>query len=287
VRSLRGFDRYSLGPRAVESQKRLLDNILGLGDASEHSRSARVRRESYVGTWLPEPVLKQKVPSMVRQTEMAESLSMAFLLILEALSPIERAVFLLREVFDYEYKEISQIVEKTEENCRQIFARAKRHIEAGKPRFEASVQKRDDLARRFFTACQAGNLQDLLDLLATDAAFYGDGGGKATAILQPVHGRDRVARLLYGLFMKGKEIGICLRLVEVNGQPGAVVCDSQERLISAFALDVAEGAVESIRSVINPDKLQHLGPVSDVTQLPSRRNKKSLEAGPDTDSTVR
>jgi RNA polymerase sigma-70 factor, ECF subfamily len=150
VRSLRGFDRYSLGPRAVESQKRLLDNILGLGDASEHSRSARVRRESYVGTWLPEPVLKQKVPSMVRQTEMAESLSMAFLLILEALSPIERAVFLLREVFDYEYKEISQIVEKTEENCRQIFARAKRHIEAGKPRFEASVPKARRLGATLF-----------------------------------------------------------------------------------------------------------------------------------------
>jgi Sigma-70, region 4 len=139
------------------------------------------------------------------------------------LSPIERAVFLLREVFDYDYKEIAEIVEKTEDNCRQIFGRAKRHIEAGKPRFEAPVQKRDDLARRFFSACQAGNLQDLLDLLATDAAFYGDGGGKATAILQPVLGRERVARLVHGLFMKGKEIGIRLQLVEVNGQPGAQV----------------------------------------------------------------
>lgn len=207
---------------------------------------------------------------MVRQTELAESLSMAFLLILEALSPVERAVFLLREVFDYDYEEISQIVEKTEDNCRQIFARAKRHIEAGKPRFEASREKRDDLARRFFSACQTGDLHDLLDLLATDAAFYGDGGGKATAILQPVHGRDRVAKLLYGLFAKGRELRIRLQFVEVNGQPGAMVLDAQDRLINVLALDVAEGAIRSIRSVVNPEKLQRLGPLSDLARLPRR-----------------
>jgi RNA polymerase sigma-70 factor (ECF subfamily) len=221
--------------------------------AIDHLRSARVRRESYVGTWLPEPVLDHKEPSMVRQTELAESLSMAFLLILEALSPVERAAFLLREVFDYDYEEISQIVEKTEDNCRQIFARAKRHIEAGKPRFEASLERRDDLARRFFSACQAGDLHDLLDLLATDAAFFGDGGGKATAILQPVHGRDRVAKLL------------CRPMV----------LDAQDRLINVLALDVAEGAIRSIRSVVNPEKLQHLGPLSDLTRLPLRGNQES------------
>lgn len=254
---------------AIESPKAYLATVT-TRLAIDHLRSARVRRESYVGTWLPEPVLDHKEPSMVRQTELAESLSMAFLLILEALSPVERAVFLLREVFDYDYEEISQIVEKTEDNCRQIFARAKRHIEAGKPRFEASREKRDDLARRFFSACQTGDLHDLLDLLATDAAFYGDGGGKATAILQPVHGRDRVAKLLYGLFAKGRELRIRLQFVEVNGQPGAMVLDAQDRLINVLALDVAEGAIRSIRSVVNPEKLQRLGPLSDLARLPRR-----------------
>src|ERR1700687_3081044 len=125
--------------------------------AIDHLRSARIRREEYVGSWLPEPVIDEREPGMVRHAELAESVSMAFLLILETLSPVERAVFLLREVFDYGYDEIARIVEKTEDNCRQIFARAKRHIDAGKPRFESSREKRDDLARRFFAACEAGN----------------------------------------------------------------------------------------------------------------------------------
>jgi RNA polymerase sigma-70 factor (ECF subfamily) len=263
------FHRAQAEGAVIESPKAYLAAVT-TRLAIDHLRSARVRRESYVGTWLPEPVIDEKEPAMVRQVEMSESLSMAFLLILESLSPTERAVFLLREVFDYDYLEISQIVEKSEENCRQIFARARRHIEAGKPRFEVSPEKRNDLAGRFFAACQSGDLGDLMDLLVTDAAFYGDGGGKAAAVLRAVHGRERVARLLHGMFAKGKAAGIRLRLVDVNAQPGAMVFDSRERLISVLALDIVEGGIQSIRTVINPDKLAHLGPLSELTKLPPR-----------------
>jgi RNA polymerase sigma-70 factor (ECF subfamily) len=235
--------------------------------AIDQLRSARVRRESYVGQWLPEPVVEDRESPMQRQVEMAESLSMAFLLIVETLSPVERAVFLLREVFDYEYREIAAIVDKTEEHCRQIFARAKRHIDAGKPRFEPSEGKRDELAHRFFTACQEGSLDDLVNMLATDAAFYGDGGGKAAAVMHPVTGRSRVARLISGIFLKGREMGIRLRSVTVNGQPGAMIFDAQDRLINVMALDIAGGAIQAIRGVINPDKLGHLGPVSDLARI--------------------
>jgi RNA polymerase sigma-70 factor, ECF subfamily len=239
--------------------------------AIDHLRSARVRRETYVGPWLPEPVVEEKEPAMSRHVEMAESLSMAFLLILEALSPVERAVFLLREVFEYEYDEIAAVVDKTEENCRQIFARARRHIDAGRPRFEASSEKREELAERFFAACQDGDLGGLVQLLAADAAFYGDGGGKATAVMRPVRGRDRVARLLQGLFASGRRIGTRLHRVDVNGQEGAMVLDSQDRLVNVLALDIADGAVRSVLAVVNPDKLRHLGALSDLTRLPQRK----------------
>ena len=248
---------------AIESPKAFLATVT-TRLAIDHLRSARVRRESYVGSWLPEPVIEDKEPAAVRQMELAESLSMAFLLMMETLSPIERAVFLLREVFDYGYDEISKIVEKGEDNCRQIFTRAKRRIESGKPRFEASREKRDQLADRFFAACQDGNVDDLVHLLAKDAVFYGDGGGKATAAPHPVQGGDRVARLLDGLFNKGRALGGRVRRVDVNGQPGAMFMDTTDRLIGVMELDIVDGAVQSVRTIVNPDKLQHLGPVSDI-----------------------
>lgn len=257
------------GGAVVESPKAFLAAVT-TRLAIDHLRSARVKRESYIGAWLPEPIVEERESGMERHAEMAESLSMAFLTILETLSPVERAVFLLREVFDYGYDEISEIVEKTPQNCRQLFARAKSHLDSGKPRFEASREKQQQLADRFFEACEHGEVADLLDLLAKDSAFYGDGGGKANAILQPVLGQDRVARLIHGLFIKGKQIGIELRRVEVNGQPGALVLDRQKRLINVFALEIVEGHIAAIRSVINPDKLRHLGPLSDVAKLPQR-----------------
>jgi RNA polymerase sigma-70 factor, ECF subfamily len=254
---------------SIESPKAYLAAVV-TRLAIDHLRSARVRREVYVGHGLPEPVIEEREPAMAQHVEMADSLSLAFLLILEALSPVERAVFLLREVFDYEYEEIATNVGKTEENCRQIFARAKRHIDAGKPRFEPSREKREELAQRFFAACQEGRIDDLVELLAADAAFYGDGGGKAAAVMHPVLGRDRVARLMSGIFGKGKTMGARLRPANVNGQPGAMIFDSQDRLISVFALDIAHGVIQAVRSVINPDKLGHLGLLSDVARLPLR-----------------
>jgi len=239
--------------------------------AIDHLRSARVRRESYVGPWLPEPVVQEGEPAMDRQIQMAESLSMAFLLVLEALSPVERAVFLLREVFDYSYEEIAQIVEKSEENCRQIFARAKRHIDAGKRRFEASPEKRDEIARQFFAACERGELDGLVRLLAADAAFYGDGGGKAAAFPRPVIGADRVARLLAAIFSRFKSGEFRVVRLEVNGQPGAKFLDASGRVVSAWSLDTADGRVQCVRSVVNPEKLGHLGPVSDLLTLPIPR----------------
>jgi RNA polymerase sigma-70 factor, ECF subfamily len=238
--------------------------------AIDHLRSARVRRESYVGPWLPEPIVEEREPAMARHAEMAESLSMAFMVMLETMSPLERAVFLLREVFEYGYEEIAAVVDKTEQNCRQIFARAKRHLEVGKPRFEASREKRDELAYRFFSACQDGHLEDMVHLLAADAAFFGDGGGKATAFTKPVLGQDRVVRLLQGMFAKGRVLGVRLKAVDVNGQPGAMFFDAEDRLINVMAVDIADGVVYCVRSIVNPDKLGHLGPLSDLTRLPSR-----------------
>ena len=269
--SLLRFHRAQAAGTAIESAKSYLAAI-ATRLAIDQLRSARVRREEYVGSWLPEPLIAEREPDAARHAEITESLSMAFLLILETLSPIERAVFLLREVFEYGYDDISAIVEKTAENCRQIFVRAKQRIELGKPRFESSTEKRDELARRFLTACEAGDLDGLVKLLAADATFYGDGGGKvAVAVRQPVHGSDRVARLLHGIIFKRKHLEMRMRPVTVNGQPGAMMLDSQERVIFVFALDIADNAVQSIRSVINPDKLRHLGPLSDLAQQPGTR----------------
>ena len=240
--------------------------------AIDHLRSARVRRESYVGPWLPEPIIQEEEPALARQTEMAESVSMAFMLILEALSPVERAVFLLREVFDYSYEEIAGVVEKSEENCRQIFARAKRHIDAGKRRFEASPAKRDEIAERFFAACQRGELDGLVRLLAADAAFYGDGGGKVAAVTRPVVGADRVARLMAGIFARLEPSGIRIVRALVNGQAGAKLVDRDDRVVGVWSLDTVEGKVQCVRSVVNPEKLRHLGPVSDLLSLARRRS---------------
>jgi hypothetical protein len=181
---------------------------------------------------------------------------------LEDLKPVERAVFLLREVFEYGYPEIAEVVEKSEANCRQLFARARQRIEAGTPRFEASAGERDELARRFFAACTEGDMDGLLELLSADAVAVGDGGGKAYAARTPIHGAQRVATFLVRLFEQGTRIGARLELTQVNGYPGALAYDADGLLLTVFSLDVVEGRVQAIRSVVNPDKLRHLGPIS-------------------------
>ena len=237
--------------------------------------SARVRRETYVGDWLPEPVVVPVgEPGPAEHAELADSLSMAFLVLLEALSPVERAVFMLREVFGYDYPAVARITGKTEVNCRQIFARARQHIAAGQAGGGVPAAARraegEELARRFFDAAAGGDLDALLTMLAPDVVFLGDGGGKAQALGQPLSGRQRVLRLLSGLFRRGRVLGTSLRLAWVNGQPGAVTYDAEGRVVNVFALEIAGGTVQAIRSVVNPDKLGHLGPVSDVARIPGR-----------------
>jgi RNA polymerase sigma-70 factor (ECF subfamily) len=229
--------------------------------AIDQLRSARARREEYLGTWLPEPVLTDD------PAEKADSISMAFLLLLERLTPVERAVFLLHDVFAYGFDEIATIVGKSEANCRQLALRARRHIEAGKPRFEVSRDARDDLAAKFFAAANAGDMDGLVRVLANDVVVYGDGGGKAPQWAAPIVGADRVAKLFAGLGRQMREHHATVTLRQINGQPGAVVTAPDGALVNVFTLDITDGAVHAIRSVINPDKLRHLGPVADVRAL--------------------
>ena len=224
-------------------------------------RSARVRRETYVGEWLPEPLVTDAAADPARHAEMSDSLSLAFLVLLESLSPEQRAAFLLHDVFGYGYGEVAGIVGKSEDNARQLAARARRHVDEGRPRFEASREERDELARRFFAAAREGEVEALEELLADDVVLHGDGGGKVPALGRAVHGARRVAQMLGVWSKQGARIpGLSFRPVEVNGQPGAMSMDGEGRIINVMALDIAEGRVQEIRSIVNPEKLGHLGP---------------------------
>jgi RNA polymerase sigma-70 factor (ECF subfamily) len=250
----------------IESPKAYLSAVV-TRLAIDHLRSARVRREAYVGEWLPEPLLADDADDPAAHAEEADTLSMAFLLVLERLSPVERAVFLLRDVFGYGYDEIAPIVGKSEANCRQLALRARRHVEAERPRFEASRRERDELAARFFAAVEEGDVEALLQTLAADVVTVGDGGGKVPQWAAPIVGAERVARLFAGLGGQMRALGIRLEPRRINGQPGAISRDPEGRVINAFVLEIAGGAVQTVRSVINPDKLRHVGPVADVREL--------------------
>jgi RNA polymerase sigma-70 factor (TIGR02957 family) len=239
----------------------------------DYLRSARVRRETYVGEWLPEPLVATADDDPARHAEMADSLSLAFLVLLESLSPEQRAAFLLREVFDEPYDRIAQIVGTSEQNARQLAARARRHVEERRPRFEASRAQREELAARFFAAAEEGDLQGLEKLLADDVVLHGDGGGKVPALARAVHGRTRVARTLMAWLRAGTRVGgFTLRREEVNGQPGALLFDLEGRLISVMILDVADGEIQAVSSIVNPDKLRHLGPLADLGALLRKRS---------------
>ena len=263
---------YQAGTVIADLRAYLTTAVTRLG--INYLSSARVRREKYVGDWLPEPIVVPAGASgPAEQAELADSLSMAFLVLMEALWPVERAVFMLREVFGYAYPDVAGIIGKTEVNCRQIFARARQRIVAGGQAGDlvptpARRAESEELARRLFEAAAGGDLDALLGMLAPDVVLHGDGGGKAQAIVKPLAGRERVGRVIAIGFRRMVMLGVSLRLAWVNGQPGAVLHDTGGRVVGVVELDVADGLVQTIRGVVNPDKLGHLGPVSDLARRP-------------------
>jgi RNA polymerase sigma-70 factor (ECF subfamily) len=227
-------------------------------------RSARVRREEYVGEWFPEPLLDDPYEDPERAAELADSVSMAALLLLERLSPLERAVFVLREVFAFDFPAIATAVDRSEAACRQLAVRARQHMDEGRPRFEADGAEREKLAARFFDAFREGDLAGLRELLAADVQMIGDSGGKAPQWGTSILGAERVARMLAAIAEPFIQIGGTVEPHQLNGQAGAIFRDRDNRVVNALVLDILDGQIQTIRSVINPDKLGHIGPVADA-----------------------
>ena len=265
--SLLRFHRAQSGGRQIESPRAYLATVT-TRLAIDELRSARARRESYVGEWLPEPIVTDPAGDPAARAEMADSLSMAMLVLLETLSPEQRAVLLLHDVFDYPYADIADIIGKREDNVRQLATRARQHVAARRPRFETSSRRRDELAERFFAAAEGGDLQALEEVLAEDVVLHGDGGGKVPALGHALHGRARVARTLVAWTrLRERFIGAgSIRPMEINGQPGGLLL-AGEALVGVWSLDIVDGAIYGIRSIVNPDKLRHLGEVIDLGQF--------------------
>jgi RNA polymerase sigma-70 factor (ECF subfamily) len=236
-------------------------------------RSARVRREVYVGQWFPEPLLTDPYEDPERSAELADSVSMAALLLLERLGPLERAVFVLREVFGFGFPEVAAAVGRSEAACRQLAVRGRRHMDAGRPRFEADRREREKLAARFFDALREGDVDGLRELLAADVQMVADGGGKAPQLARAIVGADNVARVLASIFSRLVRIDVTLEPHQVNGQPGAIFRDRDGKVLNTLALDMLDGEIQTIRSVSNPDKLGHLGPVADSWAVAREMNQ--------------
>ena len=242
-------------------------------------RSARVRREEYVGQWFPEPLLTDPYEDPERSAELADSVSMAALLLLERLSPLERAAFVLREVFGFGFPEVASAVGRSEAACRQLAVRARRHMDAGRPRFEADRREREKLAARFFDALREGDVDGLRELLAADVQIVADGGGKAPQLARAVMGADNAARVLASIFPWLVRIDVTVQPHQVNGQPGAIFRDRDGKVLNTLALDILDGQIQTIRSVINPDKLGHLGPVADAWAVAREVNQARRPTG--------
>jgi RNA polymerase sigma-70 factor (ECF subfamily) len=240
-------------------------------------RSARARRESYVGEWLPEPLvtgaspLGQPATDPLEHAEQADSLSMAFLLLLERLTPLERAVFLLHDVFGYGYDEAASVVGRSASACRQLAHRARQHIEAGQPRFDVAARERDELAGRFFAAVSGGDMDGLVGMLAADAEVHGDSGGVPPSWGRPIIGRDHAGRLLAALGHQLRHARGSLVATEINRQPGALVLDQDGHLIAVLSIDITGGQIQTVRSIISRAKLGHLGPLADLAALVAER----------------
>ena len=259
--------RARVGGERIESPRAYLSTVVSRLSL-DHLRSAMVRRETYVGEWLPEPLVSSADDDPAHKAEIADSLSLAFLVLLESLSPEQRAAFLLREVFDEPYDRIAGIIGTSEQNARQLVTRARRHVDERRPRFEASREQREELASRFFAVVEEGDLEGLEELLAHDVVLHGDGGGNAPSIKRAVHGRSTVARTLIAGRRAGTRFGgFTWRREEINGQPGALFFDREGKLAGVMILEVADGQIQAVSSIVNPDKLQHLGPVADLRAL--------------------
>jgi len=236
-------------------------------------RSSRVRREVYVGNWFPEPLLDDPYDDPERAVELADSVSMASLLLLERLSPLERAVFVLREVFAFGFADIADAVGRSEAACRQLAVRARRHMDAGRPRFEADRREREELASRFFDALRAGEVDGLRELLAADVQMLGDGGGKAPQWANAISGADNVTRVIATFLPWFFEVDGQIEPRLLNRQPGAIFRDRDGRVLNTWSLDILDGRIQAIRTVLNPDKLGHVGPVGDAWALLAELNE--------------
>ena len=255
--------RYQASPAQPASAKAFLSAVV-TRISIDVLRSARVRREEYVGPWFPEPLLTDPYQDPERSAELADSVSMAALLLLERLTPVERAVFVLREVFAFSFPEVASAVGRSEAACRQLAVRARRHVDAGRPRFEADRREREKLAAQFFGALREGDVDGLRKLLAADVQLAGDSGGKTPALPRSIIGAEKVARVLTSFFPWLVRIDVTLEPRQVNGQPGAIFRDRDNKVLFTLTLDVLDGQIQAIRSVSNPDKLGHVGPVADA-----------------------
>jgi RNA polymerase sigma-70 factor, ECF subfamily len=264
--------RYSASEAQPVSAKSFLSAVV-TRVSLDVLRSARVRRENYVGSWFPEPLLTDPYEDPERSAELADSVSMAALLLLERLTPLERAVFVLREVFGFGFDEIAAAVGRSESACRQLAVRARQHVAAGRPRFDADRRERQRLAAQFFDALSEGNVDGLRELLAADVQLAGDSGGKAPALARTVVGAEKVARLLASVFPWLTRIDVTMEPREVNGQPGAIFRDRDNKVLLTLALDVLGGQIQAIRTVSNPDKLAHVGPVADAWAIAREVNQ--------------
>jgi len=255
--------RYAAFPSEPASARAFLSAVV-TRVSIDVLRSARLRREEYAGQWFPEPLLTDPYQDPERSAELADSVSMAALLLLERLTPLERAVFVLREIFGFSFPEVATAVGRSEAACRQLAVRARRHMDAGRPRFDADRKEREQLAGRFFDAFRDGDVDGLRQLLAADTALVSDSGGKAPQWGAGIFGAENVARVLAAFAAPFARIGGVVEPHQVNGQPGAIFRDRDGKVVNTWALDILDGRVQAIRTVINPDKLGHVGPVADA-----------------------
>lgn len=246
------FIRWTAADRSAVRSPRAFLSTMVTRLSIDRRRQIEARKETYVGPWLPEPIVEPDKPHADR-VEIAESVSLALLHVLESLSPAERAAYLLRKMFDYDYAEIALVLEKSEPTCRQLVSRAESHVHEERPRFEVSPVEVRRISDQFLQACASGDLQGLVQLLHDDAVMLSDGGGKVSAAQVPVEGRDRIARFFLGIFKKAPA-SARLAAVRVNGQPGyAMMVDDQ--VVTIMAVDIADGRIRRFFMIRNPEKL--------------------------------